>query len=112
MKLFTLFKQMCTPAQIYFVISFLSILSMMMQNIQDPHSYCCGLVRAQSPVNNIVYFIFKVMYVFVWTYLLNLLCKKGYKTMFKILGNFIITINRHVYFSRFSFNFSPKTLNL
>ena len=48
MKLFTLFKQMCTPAQIYFVISFLSILSMMMQNIQDPHSYCCGLVRAQS----------------------------------------------------------------
>ena len=96
MKLFTLFKQMCTPAQIYFVISFLSILSMMMQNIQDPHSYCCGLVRAQSPVNNIVYFIFKVMYVFVWTYLLNLLCKKGYKTMswvillLPLIGMFIL----------------------
>ena len=96
MKLFALFKQMCTPAQIYFVISFLSILSMMMQNIQDPHSYCCGLVRAQSPVNNIVYFIFKVMYVFVWTYLLNLLCKKGYKTMswvillLPLIGMFIL----------------------
>ena len=96
MKLFNLFKQMCSPAQIYFAISFLSILSMMMQNIQDPHSYCCGLVRAESPINNIVYFIFKIVYVFIWTYLLNLLCKKGYKTMswvillLPLIGMFIL----------------------
>ena len=96
MKLFNLFKQMCTPAQIYFVISFLSILSMMMQNIQDPHSYCCGLIRVESPINNIVYFVFKIVYVFIWTYLLNLLCKKGYKTMswvillLPLIGMFIL----------------------
>ena len=96
MNLLNVFKQMCTPAQIYFVISFLSILSMMMQNIQDPNSYCCGLVRAESPVNNIVYFVFKIVYVFIWTYLLNLLCKKGYKTMswvillLPLIGMFIL----------------------
>tara|TARA_Y100000389_G_C17103277_1_gene337010 strand:- start:280 stop:603 length:324 start_codon:yes stop_codon:yes gene_type:complete len=81
MKLLKFFKQMCTPAQIYFGISFLSILIMMIQNIQDQNSYCCGLIKAPSPVNNIVYFVFKIIYVLVWTYLLNLLCKKGYKTM-------------------------------
>lgn len=96
MKLINVFKQLCTPAQIYFVISFLSILSMIMQNIQDPNSYCCGLVRAESPINNIFYFIFKIIYVFVWTYLLNVLCKKGYKTMswvillLPIIGMFIL----------------------
>ena len=61
MKLFTLFKQMCTPAQIYFGISFLSILSMMVQNIQDQNAYCCGLIKAQSPINNMVYFVFKII---------------------------------------------------
>ena len=36
------------------------------------------------------------MYVFVWTYLLNLLCKKGYKTMswvillLPLIGMFIL----------------------
>jgi len=96
MKLINVFKQLCTPSQIYFVISFLSILSMIMQNIQDPNSYCCGLVRAESPINNIFYFIFKIIYVFVWTYLLNVLCKKGYKTMswvillLPIIGMFIL----------------------
>ena len=49
--------------------------------IQDQNSYCCGLIKAPSPVNNMVYFVFKIIYVLVWTYLLNLLCKKGYKTM-------------------------------
>ena len=69
---------------------------MIMQNIQDPNSYCCGLVRAESPINNIFYFIFKIIYVFVWTYLLNVLCKKGYKTMswvillLPIIGMFIL----------------------
>ena len=96
MKLLSVFKQMCTPAQIYFAISFLSILTMMTQNIQDQNSYCCGLVKAKSPINNIVYFVFKIIYVFVWTYLLNLLCKKGYKTMswvillLPLIGMFIL----------------------
>ena len=38
---------MCTPAQIYLLFHFY-ILSMMMQNIQDPHSYCTWFSRAQS----------------------------------------------------------------
>ena len=106
MNLLDTLKQLCTPAQIYFAISFLSIFSMMIQNIQDPHAYCCGLVSAVSPVNNIFYFIFKIVYVFVWTYILNLLCKKGYKTiswailllpligMFILIGLLLISLQR------------------
>lgn len=106
MKLLSFFKQMCLPAQIYFGISFLSILSMMVQNIQDQNAYCCGLIKAQSPINNMVYFVFKIIYVLIWTYLLNLLCKKGYKTiswvilllpligMFILVGLVIISLQR------------------
>lgn len=106
MKLFNVFKQLCTPAQIYFAISFLSILTMMVQNIQDQNSYCCGLIKEKTPINNVVYFAFKIVYVFVWTYLLNLLCKKGYKTiswvilllpligMFILIGLVLISLQR------------------
>jgi hypothetical protein len=96
MKLLNILKQMCTPAQLYFAISFISILSMMIQNIQNPHAYCCGMVRAASPINNIFYFVFKIIYVLIWTYLLNLLCKKGYKTiswiilLLPLIGMFIL----------------------
>lgn len=106
MQPLSIFKQICTPAQIYFALSFVSILSMMLQNIQDKNNYCCGLFSAPTPINNVVYFIFKIVYVFIWTYLLNLLCKKGYKSvswlllllpligMFIIIGLLIISLQR------------------
>ena len=47
------------------------------QNIGNPNSFACGLMKAQSPVNNVVYIIMEVAYVLIWTYLLNLLCKKA-----------------------------------
>ena len=96
MKLINVFKQLCTPAQIYFSISFLSILSMMVQNISNQNEYCCGTMKANTPINNVIYFVFKIVYVLIWTYLLNLLCKKGYKTMswvillLPLIGMFII----------------------
>ena len=96
MKLINVFKQLCTPAQIYFAISFLSILSMMVQNIGNNGEYCCGHMKANTPISNVFYFVFKIVYVLIWTYLLNLLCKKGYKTMswvillLPLIGMFIL----------------------
>ena len=96
MKIINVFKQLCTPAQIYFAISFLSILSMMVQNVGNHSEYCCGHMKANTPINNVFYFVFKIVYVLIWTYLLNLLCKKGYKTMswvillLPLIGMFIL----------------------
>ena len=51
------------------------------QNIGNPNVYACGLMKANSPINNIFYFVFKILYIVGWTYLLNILCKKGYNKL-------------------------------
>tara|TARA_B100001250_G_C19754138_1_gene769259 strand:- start:860 stop:1183 length:324 start_codon:yes stop_codon:yes gene_type:complete len=79
MQLIKTFKTLCSPAQIYLAISVLTTMSMCFQNIGNPNVYACGLIKARTPVHNMIYFAFKVLYIFVWTYLLNMLCKKGMK---------------------------------
>jgi len=96
MNTLKLFNSLCTPAQLYLGLSVLSILSMAFQNIGDPNSYCCGLIKANTPINNIFYFAVKILYVAGWTYLLNILCKKGYSklswllVLLPLIGMFII----------------------
>ena len=79
MQIIKTFKTLCSPAQIYLAISILTTMSMCFQNIGNPNVYACGLIKARTPVHNMIYFAFKVLYIFVWTYLLNMLCKKGMK---------------------------------
>ena len=81
MKALSLFNSLCTPAQLYLGLSVLSIVGMCFQNIGNPNVYACGLMKANSPINNIFYFVFKILYIAGWTYLLNILCKKGYNKL-------------------------------
>ncbi len=78
MNAYKLFNSLCTPAQLYLGLSIIAVLSSCIQNIGNPNSFACGLMKAPSPINNAVYIAFEVVYVLIWTYLLNLLCKKGY----------------------------------
>lgn len=79
MQIIKTFKTLCSPAQIYLAISILTTMSMCFQNIGNPNVYACGLIKARTPIHNMIYFAFKILYIFVWTYLLNMLCKKGMK---------------------------------
>ena len=81
MNVFKVFKSLCTPAQLYLGLSILSILGMCFQNMGNPNVYACGLMKATTPINNIFFFIPKVLYVLGWTYLLNILCQKGYNKL-------------------------------
>ena len=81
MNAYKLFNSLCSPAQLYLGLSTLAVLSSCYQNIGNPNSFACGLMKAESPVNNAVYIMFEVSYVLIWTYLLNLLCKKGFTTV-------------------------------
>ena len=74
-------KDLCSPAQLYLGLSVLSIIVMGFQNCSDPSSYKCGLMKANTPINNIIYFAFKVLYILLWTYLLNILCRKGWSKL-------------------------------
>lgn len=106
MKLLKSIKKLCTPAQLYLGLSALSILSMCYQNIGTPNMYTCGLMSAKTPINNTLYLLLQGMYIIGWTFLLNILCKKGYNkvswmlvllpiiAMFLLIGLVIIYLGK------------------
>jgi len=102
-----LFNSLCTPAQLYLGISVLAVLTQCYQNVGNPNMFACGLMKARTPINNIFYITFEVLYVLGWTYLLNILCKKGYNqlswllvllpfiAMFILIGLVIVTLQNN-----------------
>ena len=54
---------------------------MFVQNCQDSSTYNIGTYSVDSPCHNGVFFLIKDVYIIAWTYLLNLLCKNGFKTV-------------------------------
>ena len=52
-------EKMCTPAQLYLGLSVLSIVTMIIQNIANPDTYCCGSFEVKTPINKAIYFVFK-----------------------------------------------------
>lgn len=70
------FKELCTPAMIYFVISVVAILVALLNHIK------------MEAV------LIKAVFVLFWTYVLNFLCKKGYKSVswFLVLFPYILLL--------------------
>ena len=73
-------KKMCTPATLYLVISFISLLfilifmffNLKMKSKDDNYNY---------KNKNIFFVILNSLYILLWTYILNFLCKKGYSSI-------------------------------
>ena len=98
---------LCTPARIYFFISAIGILGMLIQNYGGGTTYRVGMQSVSLPHRNIVYFVFKALYVLVWTYILQSLCKRGYKNlswflvllplllMFVAIGMIFVVFKKH-----------------
>ena len=74
-------KALCTPAYIYFSLSVISILVILGQNSLGHHTYVVGQRRVNLPHTNTVYFVVKIVGVLIWTYILQNLCKSGYKNI-------------------------------
>ena len=95
-KILNQVQKLCKPAQVYFIISVISFLAMLMQNCSDGSSYNIGTFSAESPCHPATFFIMKAIYILAWTYGLNLLCKNGLKTvswaivLLPVLGMFLI----------------------
>ncbi len=94
--MFNIFS-LCTPALVYFVISAASIVIMAIQSISnpDPSSYCVGMYKC-NPGSITSIFLMKVVYVAVWTFILQLICSRGYPmvswflVLFPVLIMFIL----------------------
>lgn len=85
-------QRLCVPAQLYLAISFLSIFILLFRNLGDTSVYRCGMYQVKTPINCLVFYILKIVYVLLWTYVLQYLCSKGYSNVswFLVLMPFIL----------------------
>lgn len=77
-------KELCMPAMVYFVLSILTILIVLIQNLGNTNRYKIGNYSCRV-TNTTLLFIVKIIYVLFWTYVLNLICKDGHKELSWIL---------------------------
>lgn len=96
------FKNLCTPAFIYLFLSVIAFIVIAIQNFGNTTKYCVGPYECYLP-NTFIVFVFKAVYIIFWTFILNCLCKAGYKEiswllvilplvlLFVILGLILVT---------------------
>lgn len=86
-------RNLCKPAFIYFLISIISIIVMIFQNMVygDPSIYCLGTYKCNTASRAIV-FLMQIIYILFWTWLLNIICKSGYSTVawFLVLAPYLL----------------------
>jgi hypothetical protein len=70
-------KELCAPALVYFIISIVALLIVLLQNLGNRNSYNVGSFSCRVP-NTTLVFIVKLIYILFWTWVLNLICKDGY----------------------------------
>lgn len=96
MNISKIIRKLCTPARFYLGISIFMILLITVQNLFNNNSneLCIGSYKSDiSEFANItVLLLFKILYIIFWTWLLNILCKNGLKSVswFLVLLPFIL----------------------
>ena len=73
-------KELCTPALIYFVISIVALVIVLLQNLGHRNSYHIGNFSCRVP-NTAAVFVIKLIYILFWTWVLNLICKDGHTSI-------------------------------
>jgi H+/Cl- antiporter ClcA len=84
-------NQLCTPAFVYFVLSFVGIIVTIFQNMGNTNKYCLGSLTCNVP-STVAIFIMKIIGILFWTWVLNLMCNDGHKNIawFLVLLPFIL----------------------
>jgi hypothetical protein len=84
-------SQLCTPSLVYFVISVVGMVIAIFQNMGNKTKYCLGSFACNVP-STIAVFIVKIVCIFFWAWVLNLMCKDGHSNIawFLVLLPFIL----------------------
>ncbi len=73
-------NQLCKPAYVYLILSVLTLFVLMIQNFGNTNKYCVGKLSCYvSSLGSV--FIAKILYICFWTFVLNSICKAGYKNV-------------------------------
>lgn len=75
------YNLLCSPAQLYVLISLISIVMIFLQNMNESRKYCVGLLSCDLTYNNLILFAFKLVYMVVWAVIFDSLCKNGYTNL-------------------------------
>ena len=91
MKIEKTIKKLCKPAYIYFILSFLTLAVLAIQNFGQNTVYCVGCLSC-NVTSVVTIFLSKALYVVFWTWLLNKLCKMGFSSVswFLVLFPFVL----------------------
>jgi len=73
-------KKMCKPASIYFLLSMITLVVMIVSNNGNMRTFCMG--DFECPVDNLLYiYLVKLGYIVFSTIVLDSLCKNGYSSI-------------------------------
>jgi hypothetical protein len=68
-------KFLCPPAEFYFIVSMVALLLMCFQNFGTTNVYCLGNLSCN--ITNIYSIFFaKLFYILIFTWVLNIICRK------------------------------------
>lgn len=85
------FRELCTPSKLYFSMSIFFLIVSAIQNMGCSTEYHLGHYSC-GVFSTILIFAFKLMYVLFWSWILNLVCKDGHKTIAWLLVLFPILL--------------------
>jgi hypothetical protein len=69
-----MFNKLCPPAQLYLVLSVISYVFILLQNIGNSSRFTLGTYSCNHTSPGL-FLIGQALYIIVWTWLLNLICK-------------------------------------
>ena len=73
--------KLCTPAQLYLFVELCLLVIMLVQNGNSDNTVCLGNYECYDAPNKGLMLLVKLGYVGFWTFVLNLICKAGYKNL-------------------------------
>ena len=78
MDIVKMIKNLCTPAYVYLIISLISTVILMIQNGGNDTKFCLGSFSCQVGSMSL-FFLAQAIYTAIWVFILNWVCKSGYK---------------------------------
>lgn len=75
-------NKLCTPSQLYLLIAVISLIIIVYYNYEAlDFTLCIGEYRCFSTLSKTDLLILNTIYIIFWTFILDLMCKGGYKNL-------------------------------
>lgn len=77
-------RDLCAPSMLYFIVSIIMLIVAILTNLGHNNKLVLGSY-SMSVVNTTLIFVVKLIFILLWTWILNLICKDGHEVISWIL---------------------------